>query len=230
MPRLLDRLLSAGDGLVQALRRTRLRRRGVTLGPGCRIGRHVSAAGTIHLGSRTVLQDNVVLAGDIRIGQGVTVQKLAELAGHVEIADDATIGAYSFISTMPDGRVRIGRRVLVNAYTVIGAGLRVDIGDDCIFAPHIDITDSTHAFERRDDSPRHGPASSRPVQIGQGTWLGAGVKVLQGVTLGEGCVIGAGSVVTRDLPAYAIAVGTPARVLRLRAEPADNHLEERRPA
>ena len=53
-----------------------------------------------------------------------------------------------------------------------------------------------------------------PVRIGRNCWLGAGVIVLPGVTIGDNTVVGAGSVVTRDLPANVLAVGSPARVLR----------------
>jgi acetyltransferase-like isoleucine patch superfamily enzyme len=212
-------LLSSSLGeAVQALRRARLRLAGVEVGRGCRIGRQVVAGTGARLGDRVVLHDGVILAGQIRLGAGVTVQKMAELKGNVDVGDGATIAAYSFISTMPEGRIRIGRQTLVNVYSVIGAGQSVEIGDDCIFAAHINITDSSHAFEQRVDSPRHGPASSRPVAIGNGSWLGAGVKVLQGVKVGEGCVVGAGAVVNADLPDFAIAVGVPARVLRLRGE------------
>jgi acetyltransferase-like isoleucine patch superfamily enzyme len=49
-------------------------------------------------------------------------------------------------------------------------------------------------------------------------WLGLGVAVLEGVRIGRGAVIGAGAVVTRDIPAYAIAIGVPARVVRFRGE------------
>ena len=53
-----------------------------------------------------------------------------------------------------------------------------------------------------------------PVHIGKNCWLGAGVLVMPGVTIGDNTVIGAGSVVTRDIPANVVAVGTPCRVVR----------------
>jgi galactoside O-acetyltransferase len=53
-----------------------------------------------------------------------------------------------------------------------------------------------------------------PVRIGSGAWLGFNVSVLAGVTIGEGAVIGAGSIVTRDIPAWVVAAGNPARVIR----------------
>jgi acetyltransferase-like isoleucine patch superfamily enzyme len=54
------------------------------------------------------------------------------------------------------------------------------------------------------------------VTIGDGVWLGAGAKILDGVTLGDGAVIGAGAVVRESVPASAIAVGIPARVVSTR--------------
>ena len=57
------------------------------------------------------------------------------------------------------------------------------------------------------------PRSSKGVAIGAGAWLGAGVKVLDGATIGDGAIVGAGAVVRGDIPAKAIAVGMPARVV-----------------
>jgi len=60
--------------------------------------------------------------------------------------------------------------------------------------------------------------SGTVVTLGDNVWLGAGAKVLDGVRLGDDVVVGAGAVVTSDLPAGAIAVGIPARVVRTRGE------------
>lgn len=67
----------------------------------------------------------------------------------------------------------------------------------------------------------------RPVSIGNDVWIGARVIILGGITIGNGAVIGAGSVVTRDVPPYAVVAGTPARLIRHRfEEPVIRRLEE----
>ena len=68
----------------------------------------------------------------------------------------------------------------------------------------------------------------RPVNIGDYAWIGMNCLILKGVTIGEGAIIGAGSVVTRDVPPFCLAAGSPARVLRClkpgeTAQPADTH-------
>ena len=61
-----------------------------------------------------------------------------------------------------------------------------------------------------------GVYSKGPVVIGDDVWLGAGAMVLDGVQIGKGCIVGAGSVVTKNLPDYAVAVGVPAKILKNR--------------
>ncbi len=77
------------------------------------------------------------------------------------------------------------------------------------------VSDADHRF----DDPRRpitwqGFTAKGPTRIGPNCWLGANVVVTSGVTIGERCVIGANSVVTRDIPAFSVAAGAPARVLR----------------
>lgn len=70
-----------------------------------------------------------------------------------------------------------------------------------------------------DQPVRNQPLQSKgPIVIGDDAWIGTGVIVLSGVNVGVGAVIGAGSVVTRDVPAGAIAVGNPAKVIKIRSE------------
>ena len=77
------------------------------------------------------------------------------------------------------------------------------------------VSDASHRF---DDPAKpitwQGFESKGPTRIGDDCWLGANVVVTSGVTIGERCVIGANSVVTRDVPAFSVAAGAPAKVLR----------------
>ena len=86
-------------------------------------------------------------------------------------------------------------------------------------------------LQRLEAEPRRAKwEGSRPVTIGDNVWLGGGVIVCPGVTIGENTVVGAGAIVTRDLPAYVVAVGNPARILRSLARPGQDglHAEPRR--
>jgi len=65
----------------------------------------------------------------------------------------------------------------------------------------------------------HGLPASRPVNIGNDVWIGRSAIILSGVNVGNGAVVGAGSVVTKDVPPYAIVAGNPARLIRYRFEP-----------
>jgi acetyltransferase-like isoleucine patch superfamily enzyme len=118
--------------------------------------------------------------------------------------------------TMPaDARVRIGAGTFLNRNVMIAAQELVEIGDHCMLANGCFVSDAGHRF----DDPElpitwQGFESKGPTRIGDNCWLGANVVVTSGVTIGERCVIGAGSVVTRDIEAFSIAAGTPAKVIR----------------
>ena len=75
------------------------------------------------------------------------------------------------------------------------------------------------------DDPRSG--KSKPVHIGDNVWLGTDVKVMKGVTIGANSLIGAGSIVTKDIPANVIAVGSPCRVIRSIDEETIKKLEQK---
>ena len=88
----------------------------------------------------------------------------------------------------------------------------ITVGEYTMFGPNVTLATAGHPIlpELREKGYQY----NAPVHIGRNCWLGAGVIVLPGVSIGENTVVGAGSVVTKDLPANVIAVGTPARVVR----------------
>jgi acetyltransferase-like isoleucine patch superfamily enzyme len=76
------------------------------------------------------------------------------------------------------------------------------------------ITDQNHGYENVKIPISQQTQTERPVSIGDGSWLGAGVVILPGATIGKHVAIGANSVVTGSLPDYCVAVGAPARIIR----------------
>ena len=151
---------------------------------------------------------------DCKIGPGVSSGPAGtpRPVGAVRIGAGTEIGAGVELNPW-NGRIAIGRRVFLGPYVVVYGHGGVEIGDHTLISMHCCIVSSNHTVPSRGHMIRDEPDVMRPTKIGRDVWLGAGVKVLGGVTIGDGCVVGAGAVVTGDLPAYAIAVGVPARVV-----------------
>lgn len=94
----------------------------------------------------------------------------------------------------------------------------MEIGDQTLISMHVSILSSDHAIPERAKLIRHCQDVLKPTKIGKDVWIGANTVILGGVKIGDGCVVGAGAVVTKDLPAYSIAVGVPAKVVSLRSK------------
>lgn len=107
--------------------------------------------------------------------------------------------------------IHLGDRVYLNAgCTVLDSG-RVEIGDDVMIGPGVQIYCAEH---HKDAALRKaGLERARPVTIGPGVWIGGGAIVMPGVTIGAAAIVGAGSVVTRDVKPGATVAGSPARVI-----------------
>jgi acetyltransferase-like isoleucine patch superfamily enzyme len=136
-------------------------------------------------------------------------------AGRLEIGQEALLEPDVWITAPGDARVRIGAGTFLNMGVMVAAQDLVEIGDHCMLANGCFVSDASHRY---DDVEKpitwQGFDSKGPTRIGDNCWLGAHVVVTSGVSIGERCVIGAGSVVTRDIPPFSLAAGTPVRVLR----------------
>lgn len=117
--------------------------------------------------------------------------------------------------------IHVGAGTFINCGAVLLDVVSIRIGASCQIGPGVQILTATHPVEPQ--MRRAGWESGLPVSIGDNVWLGGGVIVCPGVSIGANSVIGAGSVVTRDIPADVVAVGSPARVIRsVYAEPAQH--------
>ncbi len=113
------------------------------------------------------------------------------------------------------GNVILGNNVRFQPNCRVTVHEELRIGEYTGFAEGVSIHDETHLITGGSDPYFRRPLITQPIVIGRNVWVGAKVTILQGVTIGDNAVIGAHSLVKSDIPAYAIAVGTPARVIRM---------------
>jgi acetyltransferase-like isoleucine patch superfamily enzyme len=107
--------------------------------------------------------------------------------------------------------LRVGRDVFVNhGCTIMDLG-GVDIGDEVMIGPNVQIISSGHPV---DPATRRATIVADPIRIERGVWIAAGATILQGVTVGQDAVVAAGAVVTKDVPPRTLAAGVPAVVIR----------------
>ena len=114
----------------------------------------------------------------------------------------------------------IGDNVCCEDYVHIGCAESVTIGDGCLFASKVFITDHFHGKIASEDlslRPNERPLSCTPVKIGNNVWLGENVSVMPGVTLGDNVIVGANAVVTHSFPDNVVIAGIPARVIKILA-------------
>lgn len=108
--------------------------------------------------------------------------------------------------------VKVGKLVSVNEHCFLQGIGQITLEDYVGLGARVSILTADH--EITNVNLRHGPRIVRPVTIGKGSMIGSGSTILSGVTIGEGVVVGAGSVVTKDLEANGVYVGSPARLVK----------------
>jgi acetyltransferase-like isoleucine patch superfamily enzyme len=130
---------------------------------------------------------------------------------HIIASPDNLIRITSWPSRLGKTEIRIGNYCLISPGVRISAAKSIQIGDNCMFASNVYISDSDwHGIYNRIRPFR----SEKPIIIEDNVWLGERVIVNKGVCIGENSVIGAGSIVTKNIPANSIAAGNPARVIK----------------
>jgi len=166
--------------------------------------------------SATIHHNNLQLGEHVFLGERVIIYQTDE--GSVKLGKEVQLYSDITIETGADGQVIIGDethiqpRCQLSAYQgSVQIGCRVEIAPNCAFYPYNHGTKLGNPIRTQPLESRGG------IIIGDDAWLGFGVVVLDGVQIGKGAVIGAGSVVTSDIPEDAIAIGSPARVVKMRS-------------
>jgi acetyltransferase-like isoleucine patch superfamily enzyme len=143
-----------------------------------------------------------------------------------EIGKDARVvlGRWSWLGhgckvRAHEGEVLIGAKSVLGQECTISAYQHVAIGRECIVADRVMLIDFDHGVVEVERPIRLQGIYKRDVNVGHNVWIGYGACILRGVSVGDNAVIGTNTVVTKDLPANAVAAGVPARVVRMRPEP-----------
>jgi len=142
--------------------------------------------------------------------------------GDVYVGRDCMICAGGWLDTfaapghsLEDARIEIGDNAYIGFRSHIIACHHISIGRHVVLADGVYITDNLHGYEDISRPVMAQPLKvPGPVAIEDEVWLGEGVCVMPDVTIGKHSVVGSNSVVTRDIPAYSVAVGIPARVIK----------------
>jgi acetyltransferase-like isoleucine patch superfamily enzyme len=158
------------------------------------------------------------LTKDVFLGDRVTIYQCKN-GGTVSLKEGVHLYSDIIIETGMRGTVTIEEgthiqpRCSISAYKgSIKIGKRVEIAPNCAFYPY------NHAIDPGELIRNQPIVSKGDIIIEDDVWLGFGSVILQNVCLGQGCVIGAGSIVTKDIPSNAIAVGNPAKIVGHRNE------------
>lgn len=134
-----------------------------------------------------------------------TIRTLFYKAGGVHIENKVTICAHCFVGS---SQLSIGRGTFINYNVWFNTAGEIRIGKQCNIAYNVMFVTSTH--ELGDKERRAGRNDVRGIEVGDGTWIGAGAIILPGVKIGKGVVIGAGSVVTKACDDNCVYAGNPA--------------------
>lgn len=149
------------------------------------------------------------IAPDVKLGRNVRIYDFTNLYG-CEIGDETKIGTFVEIQK----GARIGARCKISSHSFICEGVTIE---DEVFIGH-NVTFINDRFPRATNTngqlQTEADWTCQRTLVKRGASIGSGVTLLCGITIGEYALIGAGSVVTRDVPPYAVVAGNPARILR----------------
>ena len=105
--------------------------------------------------------------------------------------------------------IKIGKRVFINSNLLAMARGGITIEDDVQIAANVQLLSNNHdVYDRQ-------VLTCKPILIKEGAWIGAGASILPGICIGKHAIVGAASVVTKDVPDYAVVVGNPAKIIKM---------------
>lgn len=170
----------------------------------------------IERGVRICFADHVRLADGVYLDEGVYLHACPSginIGENTYIMHHAELHVYNF-RDLPNASIKIGEDCLIGEFNVIRGQGGVSIGDRVYTSPGTQLIAVNHVFDDPNIPFTHQGITAEGITIEDDVWLGSNVIVTDGVHIGQGAVIAAGAVVTKDIPAHAIAAGVPATIIR----------------
>lgn len=159
----------------------------------------------IRIGSNVVVDDHVLLDAKGKDNQGIVLE------------DGVFIGRNTILSCK-NGDIHLEERANLGFNCEIFSADRIRVGKDVMLAAYVYLVGGDHMHDRTDIPVSHQGRVGLPIEVGEGSWLGAHAVVAGGVEIGSHAIIGAGAVVLANVPSYYIAAGVPAKLVKDRRE------------
>lgn len=158
-----------------------------------------------------------------RIGENVIFEDGVKVfhPDRISLGNNVYVGHYAILKGYHRGEMTIGDHTWIGQGSFLHSAGTITIGSAVGIGPNVTILTSVHEEGPLDQPVLFGALRFGEVTVEDGCDIGVGAILLPGVRIGEGTIIGAGSVVTRDIPAFSVAAGNPARVLRDRESHAE---------
>ncbi len=179
-----------------------------------RIGRSVNIQHFVELIGTPCIE----IGDRVSLLKGVQINALGHPNNKVHIKDRVRLERGVDIRSLHDTHIIIDEDAYIGPYVVISGTGDIKIGKNCLIAPHCGIFANNHIFTDPTRTIEEQGITRKGIVIEDDCWLGHNVTVLDGVIIGKGSIIGAGSVVSKNIPAFSIAVGTPARIIKNRLD------------
>lgn len=198
-----------------SMKRSRYKRRGFKIGKNVKfgIGSYIQGK-NVEIGDNTKIgMFTIIYADNLKLGKNVDIGAMCYInTPHVEIGNNSILREQVYVGgrTTPKSKLVIGENVKIFQFTVLNStdnliiGNNVGIGGRCLIFTHGSWQSIMDGY----------PVTFGRVVIKDNVWLPWQVIILPGVTIGEGSTIGAGSLITKDIPDYSLALGTPAKVVK----------------
>lgn len=173
-------------------------------------GEYIGAGSERHIFMHSAAQRAIEITGRINGGYHPPAELRALFSELIGQKVDEGFGLFPPFYTDYGRNIRVGKRVFINSGCCFQDQGGIELGDGCLIGHQVVIATLNHDL----DPNKRGSMIPAKVTLGKNVWVGAHATILPGVTVGDNAVIAAGAVVTKDVPAYCVAAGVPARVIK----------------